>query len=208
MKIRTAAAYASFFFVVYRLFKKVTEAKIKVKTTVLEKAFLESLLTQKNFAALLFNHEYDNRYLAKDQVSLVAYISDTDTGKPMQRMTLDSIEDDKPFDNELDYSIYRLEREDIQKILDAGPEPEVNKFLLEPIVFSSDNKFLAYNIIPADRFKNPIHFHRKVFRKEFAMAAADTFGAVEEDGSSDDFGKRGGLGMQPSPPARSNLGEV
>ena len=208
MKIGKAALFASVVVFSYRLFKEVTGVRIKARTVVLEKAFLESLYAQSNFQALLFNHEYGNRFLAKDQVTLVAHILETDTGnKPMRLKTLESLDGGKPFSNELDYSSYRLEKDDIKTILDNYSSlGNLVYFLLEPITFSEDIKYLAYKILPADKWKQPIPFFKKVFQQQFAMAeATDMFGTAEDDRSSDDMGMRNGLRIDPSPPAKSTL---
>lgn len=172
-------------------------SKVRVKTMVVEKAFLESLNEQKSMDALLFNHRYHNRELAKDQVFLVGYIADKkSTGDPLQRKEFESIGKGKKFDNEIHYSIYRITSDEIKEILDFyASAPGLVYFLLEPGIFKGDNKFLSYRIRPADGNKNIIHFQRSNQKQRGG-----------EPESSAVF-TESNLVLNPSPPARANLTE-
>lgn len=211
MKLQRVAGYASLFFVAYRLFKKITDGQVRVKTMVIEKAFLEKLLKQTNFQTLLFNQEYDNKILAKDQVSLVGYVSDTD--KNNTRFSIGTIGKGEPFTNELDYSVYHLIKDDIEEILRFySGAAGLFYFLLEPIPFDANPKYLAYKITPANKSKEPIAFHKKAHKLQFAMAMNVINDATAAEDLEDDLSEdRGGgfsyLVVNPSPPANSNIEE-
>ena len=164
--------------------------KIRAVTMVMEKAFLESI---KDEETLYFTTQYHNRGLAKDQILLAAYVGNNSKSVPVQTRDLGTVGKGEKFMNELRYSIYQLSKEEIKTILSFYSKAKgVTYFLLEPIKFKGDNRYLSYRIRPADEGKKIIQFEQNVDK---------------QNGGNDRLWRETALFLNPSPPATEHIVE-
>lgn len=190
MKLGRLALLACFFVFPPQLSNAVFMGKIRAATMVIEKSFLEKIKDQET---LFLNSKYHNRGLAKDQVVLNACVIDNNTNYTTQTRDLELIEIGKRFNNEMRYSIFRLSKKDIATILSFYAKANgLVYFLLEPVKFKGDNRYLSYRIKPADEAKKIIPFEQN--------------GQKQQGGDGVLF-RETRLVLNPSPPASENLTE-
>ncbi|RYZ27104.1 MAG: hypothetical protein EOO10_13730, partial [Chitinophagaceae bacterium] len=160
------------------------KGKIRAVTMVIEKSFLEGI---KEEETLFFTTQYHNRGFAKDQILLSAYVGKQEKNYPAQPRDLGTIGKGEKFINELRYSIYQLSKEEIKTILSFYSKANGSVyFLLEPVKFKGDNRYLCYRIRPADERKKIILFEQTIEKQK---------------GGNNRLWRETALFLNPSPPA-------
>lgn len=159
---------------------------------IVERKFLEDLSKDATFKSFVLTTEYHDRFLAKDQILLTAHIGKNTDKTVFEPRELEPLDVGQVYINELRYSIYSLSKDDIKTILSTY-KSESSYFLLEPVLFKEDKRYLAYKITPADSKKKPIPYTIT----EFPMG-------TKGGSSGTPFAKA--LYLNPSPPATASLG--
>jgi len=189
MKIRRLALITFFIFLAQSLNAEFT-GKIRAVTMVIERSFLEAI---KDEETLYLTTQYHNRGFAKDQILLTAYIGKQDKSYPAQTRDLGTVGKGEKFINEMRYSIYQLSKEEIKTILSYYSKANgAVYFLLEPVKFKGDNRYLSYRIRPADKGKKIIQFEQNVEKQK---------------GGNDRLLRETALFLNPSPPATEHIVE-
>ena len=165
--------------------------KIRAVTMVLERSLLAGFDKDDNFKSFVLTNEYHDRFLAKDQILLTAHIGKQNDKTVFEPRELEQLDKGQVYYNELRYSVYSLTKKDIETILGAF-KSDPPYFLLEPILFKGDNRYLAYKITPADSNKKPVSY-------------AITDLPMGTKGGSSGTAFAIALYLNPSPPAASSL---
>jgi hypothetical protein len=208
MKSAKVMLYSSLALLSGFIVRELLKAKAKVRTMAIRRSELQAFYDDESFRILYFNSFLDDHFLKKDAISLVAYKQTTATSKTMISVSLETTGEDKLFDIERDYSVYKLEKNDIKKILDLAKDKEVTYILFEPILYKEDNRFLAYKIIPADASKMPVGMSAATDYSELSLPPVEE-SAPPAGGARMAVmaltGSTGYLRMNPSPPATMNV---
>ena len=193
--------------------RSLLKAEVKLKTMAIRRNTLQDLYDE-DIIALYFNPAYVNEpVIRRDRVALKAYKKTKDPQrKTMQPVPLIPTGDEIPFDNDKDYSVYLLRKEDIEAILNAFPQTSgVEYILFEPQLYNEDRNYFSYKLIPADNNKKPIELKTNVAVQQKAVAAS-AFETEEGTVISQMFAVTStsvaGLSMDPSPPATSSFSLV
>lgn len=212
MKLEKVTLYSSLALLGGFLVKELLKARIRARTMALKRSVLQGLIDDPAFVALFFNPFYDNRTLAKDRVSLVAFKKTTaEGGGTLPAVPLETVDSDKFFSNERDYSAYKLTADNIKTVLDHFSEdPGFAYVLFVPKEFEENPRYLAYELIPADNKKQPLRFApAAAFQTRSAMATVPE-GGIEEAVEAPrimalTMNVTGSFQINPSPPATSNF---
>lgn len=210
MKAEKLGLYSSLVLLTGFVIREIIKAKIKVRTMAIRRSALQAFFDDAGFKTLYFNPFYDNKFLAKDVVVLDAYQDKSGEAKEMTPVFLETAGEDLLFENEREYSVYKLDKDDLKTILGrtAGDE-KIVYILFKPILYKEDNRYLAYQIGSADVEKTPIPELSPIFQAESVRAFAEGDPAPQGPQATSLLASTslisGRLVMNPSPPARSNI---
>lgn len=211
MKLEKVSFYSMIALVGGFVAREVLKASVRVRTMAIRRSLLQLFYDDPSFKALYFNPSYDNRLLTKDVVALLGYKEkEEETKRLMDDVFLEAVDKGILFDNEIDYSVYRLTKPDLKHILDSFSDAsKVIYVLFKPVPYPLDKRYLAYELIPADWDKNLVPLTQLGIDAEGpAMAPAQPPTPTEAGTSSFVPAAKMGapLRMNPSPPATMDLG--
>src|SRR5688572_15976503 len=136
--------------IVIQLLKK----QNRLETVLISKEKLVTLINDKSFKTLYLNPFSNASFIKRDTIRLEEHIETIDSQGPLLKTKLfeASKESGETLDREINYSIYRLRKPDIEKILKHFPGAHVIYFLFEATLYidADQHKFIAYKIFPAD----------------------------------------------------------
>ena len=192
--------------------RDILKAKIRVRKMAVRRSLLQLFNDDASFKTLYFNFSYDNKVLARDVVALVAHRERVEEVKNlMDDVPLEFVDQGEFFDNEINYSVYKLTKPDLKKILDKfSGIPDVVYVLFKPVPYSLDKRYLAYEIIPADKDKNPVSLQDFEVPESLPTAPllqedADMEGGTGTRAFAMTVSRMDTLRMNPSPPATMDL---
>lgn len=153
MFLRSAFKYTSYFLLLKVINDKLF-GKVRFQSMFTTRKSLKRLADDEKFEALFFSSVYDNKILAKDRVALLGYVLEGTKDQQMERWPLEVLDKGEVFDNERNYSSYKITKANLQKLLSRYGD-EVVYFIFKPVPCALDEDYVAYEIIPADRNKMP-----------------------------------------------------
>ncbi|RYZ62865.1 MAG: hypothetical protein EOO14_00995 [Chitinophagaceae bacterium] len=211
MRLEKALFFSSGIFLGTFLARQLFNGKIRLRTMAISLDRLQDLLLEKDFESLQFNPFYDNGFLAKDVVTLVAYKKKSGKAKPtMPAVLLEVAGKGKLFANDKDFSAYCLTRADIKTVLDCFEEvPGFTYLQFVPETYRENNGYFSYRLVPADHLLHALAYNfRLMMQTQALMANAGSDETVEAPRqqffSRTSSGSRA-LYMDPSPPATAGL---
>ena len=184
---------------------------LRIETELISKQSLVDLKNDELFKTLFLNSFNDPSFIKRDKIRLHAHIEKFDKNALLQKQKLfeKSKEKGSLLNKEISYSIYRLGKTEIQKILDFFPGQEVAYFVFEAQVYSDYDKhrFIAYRIFPANQSKQRLILDWAALKKTFQGLEQQP--DVRRDSTSLGDGNyeegRDYLLLKPSPPASSSI---
>ncbi len=211
MRLEKAALFSSGIFLGTFLARKLFNGKIRLRTMALRFSVLQDLLLEKDFESLLFNPFYDNGFLAKDVVTLVAYQKKSGKAKPtMPGVLLEVAGKGKLFENDKDFSAYCLTRADIKTVLDCFEDvPGFTYLLFVPEAYRENEAYFSYRLVPADHMQHALFYSVRAAVQTQTLTAYAGTNETEEAPRQQFFSLTSSssrvLYMDPSPPATASL---
>lgn len=210
MKLEKVSFYSLIALVGGFVAREVLKASVRVRTMAIRRSLLQLFYDDPSFKALYFNPSYDNKVLAKDVVGLLGYKEkQEETKRLMDDVFLETADKGSLFNNEIDYSVYKLTRPDLKRILDAFSDTsKVIYVLFKPVLYPLDKRYLAYELMPADWDKNPVSLtHLQVDFEGPALVPLPP--PLPAEAGTNSFAPSASmktpLRMNPSPPATMDL---
>ena len=215
MQLEKLTLYSSLALVGALIAREILKAKVKLRTMAILRSKLEEFGNDETFKTLHFNPFYDNVAIGRDRVELRAHVETTDETRVfMGSIPLEKTGETTPFDNQLNYSAYKLEKAngDLKKVLDHFADAtKVFYILFKPVRYQDDNDYLAYELLGADATKQPLREMSSIILQRQASYA--TVGEVNQSGrpataralSLSTTSTTRNLYMNPSPPATRSI---